>query len=125
MFRRYSPSATEPWPRVPFSMALRSAASRPGLTRARTRYRITVLILPKNWRFLPDAEQQVAAVLEVMFIGREYFQRDGPVIAGSPEGQDAASQIYRSAAERHVKVGMASLVIVQMDVPQARAVGGE
>src|SRR6266403_1841511 len=113
MFRRYSPSATEPWPRVPFSMALRSAASRPGLTRARTRYRITVLILP-NWQFVPYAEQQVAAVLEVMFIGREYFQRDGPVIAGSPEGPDAAAQIYRSAAERHVKVGMASLVIVQM-----------
>src|SRR5579859_1815565 len=43
MFRRYSPSATEPSPSVPFSMALRSAFSLPGFTRALTKYRILLL----------------------------------------------------------------------------------
>src|SRR5947209_6134351 len=40
MLRRYSPSATDPEPSVPRSIASTSARSRPGFTRALTRYRI-------------------------------------------------------------------------------------
>src|SRR5579863_9406901 len=45
MFRRYSPSATDPAPSVPPSMASSSARSQPGFTRARTRYRMVTYIL--------------------------------------------------------------------------------
>src|SRR5712691_477136 len=45
MFRRYSPSATEPAPRLPVSIASRSVRWQPALLRARTRYRMSVPIL--------------------------------------------------------------------------------
>src|ERR1700681_3309476 len=48
MFRKYSPPAAEPWPRVPFSIAFSRAPSQPGFTRALTRYRMQPLFLFLN-----------------------------------------------------------------------------
>src|SRR4051794_572238 len=104
MFLRYSPSATEPSPSEPLSMAARSSRSQPGLTRAVTRYRIHFHCTADRLCLVPDPSQQIPAVLQIALIRSEHFERDRTVVATPAKRLDAAADIHRAAAERHVQI---------------------
>jgi len=72
--------------------------------------------------FVPSAPQSVPAIFEVVLIRSEDLELDGPVMAAFAKGSDAVLQIYRAGNERHVKIGGAALVVVQMHVTQSRAI---
>src|SRR5713226_4239798 len=69
MLRRYSPSATEPWPSVPRWIASSSPRWQPAFNRARTRYRIPQRVSVRPRR--PEHEHHSFAPAE----GREETQK--------------------------------------------------
>src|SRR5262249_33989762 len=77
MLRRDSPPATEPSPSVPSSIARKSAASRPGFTRAVTRYRID---LPPN---IESARQNACLLI---FYGSVQIPHDDVAAAAAARG---------------------------------------
>src|SRR5439155_18336683 len=108
MFRVYSPSATEPWPRVPLSIASSKALSYPGLIRALTKYRTGLRLLlrvglpvfqePRNaksaatWRFYPSGFHPSAG----MDMGGD---KPGPHVIAA-DGCEAPGQIGLSRCVR-------------------------
>ena len=71
---------------------------------------------------IPCGAQDITAIGEVPFVRGEDFERNGAVVTAGLESGEAAAQVDCSGAKRQVEICMASVVVVQMDMFQARTV---